>query len=251
VDHRPFAHLNLRRNPFGDLSGVSEPLDRVGTSVSEWADWLATSRRMIEFVGPRGCGKSVRLRALANLVASADDGAVEVVEVEGRAPLEWHDAEWLFVDEAQFVRTEEWRRLAASPPAGLAVASHESLERVAKRLAFDRRSIDCATVDARRISQMVHTRIEAVRRKSGAPPSVSEEACDWLMSKYGANLRRCVSHLYEVFQRLEHPVEVTVRHLESTAPPEPSSIQPHPRAAIGDGLVERMVNRFRHWFGAD
>jgi hypothetical protein len=162
---------------------------------------------------------------------------VEVVEVEGRDSLEWPDADWLFVDEAQFVRAREWRRLAASPPAGLAVASHESLERVAKRLAFERRSIDCATLDARRISQMVRARIEAVRRTSGAPPTVSAEACEWLTSQYGANLRRCVSHLYEVFQRLEHPVEVTVRHLEATAP--------------GDGLLERMFSRVRHWFGAD
>lgn len=239
ADRRPFEHLNLRRNPFGDISDVVDPVELVVGPLDEWVEWVRTSGHMLSFFGPRGCGKSTRLRASYEKVAAETDATVRLVHVEDDGPIEWPSADVLMVDEAQFVRRSEWRRLETEPPKSLAVASLERLPGIARRFGLERRTVDGGIEDVSRLREAVAGRMDALRRDDGAIPTVTDGVCEWLVAEYGPDLRACVSHLYAVVQRLETVRSIDVGDLEATDAPEAEEIAPHPRATAS-GWLERF-----------
>ncbi len=239
ADRRPFEHLNLRRNPFGDISDVAREADLVAGPLDAWVEWVRARGHMLAFVGPRGCGKSTRLRASYERVASETDATVQLTGVVDDEPIEWPSADILMVDEAQFVRRSEWRTLERSPPDSLVVASHEELSGVARRFDFQMKTIDCGGADVSRVRQMVRARFDAMRRDDGPIPTVTDDGCEWLVAEYGSDLRASVSHLYEVVQRLERVRSIRVDDLESTDAPTPDHIEPHPRD-VSSGWLERL-----------
>jgi len=230
ADRRPFEHLNLRRNPFGDISDIVRQADLVAGPLDEWVEWVRRRDRMLAFVGPRGCGKSTRLRASFERVSAQSDVTVRLIRVEDDEPIEWPSADILMVDEAQFVRRSEWLTLESSPPDSLVVASHEELPDVARRLGFRLKTVDCRVADVSRLREMVDGRFNAVRRNDGPIPTVTDDACVWLVAEYGSDLRAAVSHLYAVVQRLETVRSIEADDLEATNAPTPHEIDRHPRA---------------------
>ena len=59
----PFAHLNLVRNPFGEVD-LEALQDLAFVATDEYLDHLSVSRRCLQFIGEKGRGKTTHLRSL-------------------------------------------------------------------------------------------------------------------------------------------------------------------------------------------
>ncbi|MFB6374364.1 MAG: hypothetical protein ABEN55_14885, partial [Bradymonadaceae bacterium] len=163
---RPFAHLNLRRNPFGDL-----PRRRRGQiAVCDRDSAIEHLRNgtTLQYVGPRGSGKSTALHALEVQLESA---------AYRRAPREgdfdaWPESPILLVDEVQFleptVRRALWEREAT-----LAVATHTDFAADMRQSGRSVETIDLGeprSIDE--LAAMFRRRIVAQRRDDGPVPTI-------------------------------------------------------------------------------
>lgn len=217
----PFAHLNLKRNPFGEL-----PLDRRGAvAVGQLADEIEHLREggIVEFVGESGRGKSTALHALTHRL---DETVYERVPRDGTVP-EWHEADVLLVDELQFLdcraRLDLWR---GSTP--IACGTHRSF---ADEIREAGRRVETVDLNRERsldeLAAMFRRRIEAHRRDDDRPVSTLEQSTlRRLRERYASDHRAMENHLYEVFQALDEPRPVTPQDLEAVDPPEPTVVEP-------------------------
>lgn len=213
---RPFAHLNLQQNPFGELTRETRG-ELAVIEVEPIVDHLNRDA-VVQLVGPRGCGKSTALHALDTRF---DATAYRRVPRDGEVET-WPETSILLADEVQFLnrgtRLDLWRR-----DTPLAVATHtdytdeiETAGKIAETLELgDRRSIDD-------LETIFHRRIEAHRREEGEIPTIARPAVRRLRERYGANCRAMENHLYEVFQTLEEPRTVEPTDLEAVDPPTPT-----------------------------
>lgn len=194
----PFAHLNLRHNPFGE----PERAERAALA-------LVTVPRLergsvVQFIGAEGRGKTTHLLALTRLHPDATyeylpEGARRFVTSVGSTPL-------LLLDEAQRLCRRERRRLFRSFPC-LAVATHEDLSRSA---GVPVQTLRVGGIDVERLARILDRRLEWARRGPGPLPRFGCDACSRLIERFGDNLRAIEDYLYEVFQRLREPCDVEV-----------------------------------------
>ncbi|WP_168210548.1 hypothetical protein [Persicimonas caeni] len=203
----PFAHLNLRRNPFGEVP--PEERGRLAVvDVERFVPKLAAPGFVVEFVGDCGRGKTTHLRALWDRSPNAP-----FVKVPEKARgFDVPDAPLVFVDEAQFLGRWQRRRTFRGERS-FAVGTHESLAKVYERAGLDWIMIEVGGVDAERVRQMIERRLEWARREPGPLPQVTNAAIAAMLERHGDDLRAIEHHLYEVFQRLEEIRDVEVHHL--------------------------------------
>lgn len=202
-----FSHLNLRRNPFGEV-----PADERGklavVDVERFAARLAEPGFAVQFVGECGRGKSTHLRALREHFPQAPFVRVAERPRGFRMP----KAPVVFVDEAQFLSRRQ-RRRAFRDDASYAVGSHEDLGRVFERAGLGWETVAVGGADTARVARIVERRIEWARRGPGPVPRLAEAAVEALVARHGDDVRAIEDHLYEVFQQLEEVGDVQVRHL--------------------------------------
>ena len=204
----PFAHLNLRRNPFGVVP--REERGRLAVAdVDRFVERLARPGFAVEFVGDCGRGKSTHLHALWGHFPSAPYVRVAEQPRGLRAP----SAAVIFVDEAQFLSWWQRRRLFRRA-ASFAVGTHESLAGVFRRAGLEYETVAVGGVDVDKVQAMITRRLEWARRAEGQLPRVTPAAVGELVARHGDDLRAIEHHLYEVFQRLEEISDVEVQHLD-------------------------------------
>lgn len=204
----PFEHLNLRRNPFGNLP--REVRAEVAVVETErYVDRLARDGTAVEIVGPSGRGKTTRLVALRE---AFEEARLVEVEPDGSAPV-FPDTPVLLVDEFQFL--DRRRRVRACEIADrLVVATHASMSAELRTAGFDVETVDLERIDGPDLRTFTGARIEWARRGAGQVPEIADEALAWLREEYGSDLRAIERHLYEVFQDLAEPRPVVVGDLE-------------------------------------
>lgn len=192
-----FAHLNLRYNPFGELS----PDERARLAVVPALELAA--REVVQVIGDAGRGKSTHLLAWHSRI----DGALYEYVPEG------HDClatgalpETFFVDEAQRLRSEQLDRLFHYVPR-LVLGTHDDLSRRTRRHVT---TLVLRGMDSERLDKILRRRIEAARRTTGPIPRIRRETLVELVLTYGDDVRAIEGHLYDVFQRLEGPSDVEV-----------------------------------------
>jgi hypothetical protein len=180
-----FAHLNLFRNPFGEL----EPAERARIAVVELPPWIAGCP--LQIVGESGRGKTTHLLALARTSA-----AVRWVRLEeGDDRVDDPDpAGDLVVDEAQRLSRRRRKTLLARP-GRLALGTHEDLSRLAPM-----RTILLRGLSPEKLEAIVRRRIEHVRRGDGPLPEVMRAEIESLLARHGDDLRAIESELYDRFQ---------------------------------------------------
>ena len=193
----PFAYLNLRRNPFGELTR-EERTQLAVVEIQEALEHLTLPRSCVQVVGEKGYGKTTHLLAIAGHFP--DSSYIHIPEGErcvipsGGNPL--------LIDEAQrLTRLQRWSVLRSGRR--LVLGTHEDfakgLDR-AKRpvltLAADR------LTDAARVFRILNARIQLARRASGPIPSISESTVIQLLARFGSDLRSIEHSLYHVFQQL-------------------------------------------------
>jgi len=193
----PFAHLNLRRNPFGELTR-DERTQLAVVEIQQALEHLTLPRSCVQIVGEKGYGKTTHLLAIAGHFP--DSSYVHIPEGErgvipaGGGPL--------LIDEAQRLTIHQrWHVLRSDRR--LILGTHEDFAKPlgrAKRpvltLAADR------LTDAARVFQIVNARIQSVQRSPGPIPSISESTVTQLLTRYGSDLRSIEHSLYHVFQQL-------------------------------------------------
>lgn len=203
----PYAHLNLCRNPFGELT----PAERVQVAVVDLTPWLsqlADPTFALQVLGEKGRGKTTHLLALHACCPDAsyrhiDEGErVTVRQIPPGNPT--------FVDECQ--RLSAWnRRKLFRRPHALVIGSHQDhrvqLERAGRRVET-LRPADRICPEA--VLAMLQARVEMARRAPGPIPTLGLSTARRLTSLFGTDVRAMEHHLYEIFQRLEVICDVEV-----------------------------------------
>jgi len=195
----PFAHLNLRLNPFGEPPVAA----RASLAIVDLPELRAGDP--VQLIGESGRGKTTHLLALR---ARHPDAAYERLhEGEHRLRTAPPAAGVFLLDEAQRLRPADLRRLGARAGLVLAFGTHDDLSPIVGR---PLRTVRVDVVGAARLRAIVDRRIEWARRAPGPVPRISDSALATLVARYGTDVRAIEGALYDAVQRMEEPGDVEV-----------------------------------------
>jgi len=198
-----FAHLNLRRNPFGELS-AEERGHLAITDVEDVRSFLEQQGRplppAVQIVGDKGHGKTTHLLALLRQYPAAcytwlPEGETVTIRTDG---------EPIFIDEAQRLMRRQQKAIWGMPKR-LILGTHQDFEhslrhagRAVMTIAAERQT------SPQRVHEIVNSRIRLFRRCSGAVPEVSLNVAEQLCERYGSDIRAMLRCLYEHFQSMKN-----------------------------------------------
>ncbi|HAN99298.1 MAG TPA: hypothetical protein DCQ98_18550 [Planctomycetaceae bacterium] len=191
----PFAHLNLTRNPFGELDD-RDLLAIAQVDPSRWIEHLREPSGVVLLLGEKGRGKTTSLKVLA---AAIDAAYVHLDEERPRMPpLERSTV----IDEAQ--RLGGWfRRRLWKDRRIRAIGSHHDH---AAELRRSGRTVLVETLplswNATNLIRLVDERIDRFRRSEGPVPTLPPETAERLLREFGSDIRRLLGRLYDVVQRM-------------------------------------------------
>jgi hypothetical protein len=186
-----FAHINLRRNPFGQLG--PEALARLAC---DDAPHVAKGEA-VQILAPQGRGKTTWLHAIAAAHPGCVQARVELLS-HRPAPVPTTGAAYL-LDEADYCATPQLRDIARQAST-LVLSTHQDLSaRVSRRL----RTVCTPPLNVERLCRIVEARIECCRRAPGRLPRLSHARLAGLVAAHGDDLRTILDVLYDVFQDLE------------------------------------------------
>ena len=201
----PFAHLNLRFNPFGEL-----PLDyRAELAIGDMSPFVAKlddPQYALQFMGEKGRGKTTHLLAIkshfqcSEYIHIPEDETVKIPKVKFDVPF--------FVDEAQRLSPRQQHR-CFSQKVPLVIGTHRCLEPELKQYRYQVETIKvCKLTSAEKIFEVTNRRVEFARRDGGEIPSIKIETAKRLYHEHGTDIRAIESHLYDLFQALEQVKDV-------------------------------------------
>jgi hypothetical protein len=195
----PFSHLNLRRNPFGELTAN----ERTALAVVETGaalEHLTQPRSAVQFVGEKGFGKTTHLLSLATHFASASyvhipEGQRSAIPVIG---------EPLLIDEAQrLTLMQRWQIFRSDRR--LILGTHKDCE---KDLCRAGRAVLTIAADQFTNESRVHTllnaRIQCARRADGPIPLITMRTASRLYMQFGSDIRSIEHAMYHTFQQLRN-----------------------------------------------
>ena len=192
-----FEHLNLRRNPFEELSPDTRAQLAI-VDIEPYLDFLKQKRAALVFIGHCGRGKTTHLLALkrqfpeAPYVYFPEDGP------RPRIP----KAPRLFVDETQ--RMSWWQRIRLfSGSSTLILGTHRNEDTALERAKRPVLRVEIKTLSLEKLRQIVLSRLEWSRRSSGPIPTLADFELESLLQHFRDNIRALEYSLYEVFQRLQ------------------------------------------------
>ena len=193
----PFAHLNLRRNPFGEFS-VAEWTMLAEVELEEFDEFLRQPGSVLQFVGEKGYGKTTHLLA----IRSRFPGAAYVHIPEGERA-EIPDGNPQLIDEAQRL-TRQQKRRAFRSLVPLVLGTHRDFERELARAGRRVRTIEVGDrMDSTLLTRILNSRIEWVRRDDGPVPGVRHRTAVRLLERFGPDVRRIQYELYLAFQDMK------------------------------------------------
>lgn len=198
----PFAALNLKRNPFGELSQTERARLAI-TNIAEFSAKLSQTGFALQVLGEQGRGKTTHLIALkqdfpdAPYIYYAEDAPKPHVP---KAPL-------LFLDETQRFSKQE-RKQIFKQNASFVIATHENHEAELKKAGLECVTLTLSGLSKEKLECILSARIEASRRNRGDLPYFSQESIQKLIIMFEDDLRSMFDYLYDIFQSLEKPTEI-------------------------------------------
>ncbi len=191
----PWAHRNLRRNPFGELSR-EERAEVAVVDVGSLARCLQPPRSAVQLIGDCGRGKTTRMLVLAREFPAAsyvylpEDGPCPAI-AEGKP---------ILIDEAQRLPRAAWREVFGTG-LPLVLATHRDMSRRLRRFGY---TVHTDRIGAGNtpelICQLLNRRINASRLQEGPLPVVSLDDARRLVQRFGSDVRAIESYLYERVQ---------------------------------------------------
>jgi hypothetical protein len=195
----PFARLNLRRNPFGELE-LSSWAGLAVADVDRFVPRLRQPGYAVQFMGDKGRGKTTHLLAIrrrfpdAPYVHIGEDFLVERPRIPRGHPL--------LVDEVQRLPRPKRRRLFRRP-VSLVLGTHEDFRAELVEAGFDVATVQVGdALDGPRLCEILNRRVEAARRGPGRLPQVRIQTAHTLIDRFGDDLRAIQWHVYDLFQTL-------------------------------------------------
>lgn len=198
----PWASVNLRRNPFGELT-EEERADVAVVDVDpivRFLDdhkFLDSRKRAVQLIGDCGRGKTTRMLVLKNRFSN---GTYVYLPEDTPCPaIAMGDP--LLIDEAQRlprrVRRQIWQ--AGLP---MVLSTHRDLNRSLVRFGYRVLTIQIGDGNnADLVHRALNRRIEASRLHDGPVPVLPIHVADQLVARFGTNLRAIEHFLYEQLQR--------------------------------------------------
>jgi hypothetical protein len=192
----PFAHLNLRRNPFGEFS-IEDWTRLADVDLEEFDELLAEPGSVVQFVGEKGYGKTTHLLAIGARFPGS--GYVHIPEGE-RAEVPAGNP--VLIDEAQRLTWRQRRQVFRSS-VPLVLGTHRDFTRELSRAGRRVRTVAVeGRMNATRLTRILNSRIECVRRGEGPVPGVLYETAAGLLERFGPDIRRIQLELYMTFQNM-------------------------------------------------
>ncbi len=186
-----FAHLNLTRNPFGQLAP-----SLLAELARNDAPQVVTGEAL-QIVAPKGSGKTTWLHA----IEAANPGCVRAAvdlhsSLASPAP---RDGAVYLLDEADFCKLAQLRGIARSART-VVLATHSDLSpRVPRPL----RTVRTPPLTTDRLHSIVERRVECCRRAPGPTPMPSMARLAALLEEHGDDLRSILDRLYDALQGLQ------------------------------------------------
>ena len=216
----PYAHLNLRRNPFAFPS--LDEVERLAlVDVERHVSKILAGDYVVQFIGEQGRGKTTHMRALHARVqraleerANVEGGAAPVPYLyfpeEGAHPeIPW-SARVLFLDETQRLSWWKRRRLWRSGK-GLAIATHDDHSRELERAGIAHEVVWVEGLSLEKLEAIVQRRFEWARRGEGDVPWLEREDLEALIERFGDDLRAIELVLYDAVQQMSAPARIPIR----------------------------------------
>jgi len=203
VSDLPFFLLNLRRNPFGELT-VAERTRLAIVECDVALQHLKSPRSVIQIIGEKGYGKTTHLLSLA--IHFAGHAYIHIPEDQRVVIPAAGDP--LFIDEAQrltlFQRLQTFRSNRR-----LILGTHTDFEK--KLCRADRPVMTIAAdqfTNASRVHNLLNARIEFARRGPGPIPSITLKTAANLFTQFGSDIRGMEHSMYHAFQQLRDVQDV-------------------------------------------
>lgn len=203
-----YAHLNLRRNPFGALTAAaSQQLADVDLLPAlEFLNQPAAHKQRppaLQFMGRQGSGKTTHLLKLLAALPNAVYSPIPV----GLKPHIRTSGDPVLVDDAQWLTWTLRRRLFRGN-SRLVLGTHTDYSAELLRSGRSVLTLSAETTsDPETLRRRLNARIEAARRDPGPLPLISAEAATLAWKKHGHDLRSVVERLFHIFQQLRSPEE--------------------------------------------
>lgn len=199
----PFVNLNLRRNPFGELTAAERTALAVVDS-SEVLQHLALERAAVQVVGEKGYGKTTHLLSLA--IHFSGHAYIHIPEDQRVVIPAAGDP--LFIDEAQrltlFQRLQVFRSNRK-----LILGTHADFQKKLRRAGRPVMTIAADRfTNASRVHNLLNARIEFARRGPGPIPSITLKTAAELFTQFGSNIRGMEHSMYHTFQQLRNVQDV-------------------------------------------
>ncbi|HYW78785.1 MAG TPA: hypothetical protein VE890_04375 [Thermoguttaceae bacterium] len=192
----PFAHLNLSRNPFGELE-LDQRAALAVVDIDRFVERLQRPGYAVQFLGDKGRGKTTHLLAIRQHFPEAP--YLHIGEGERPRIPRGHP---LMIDEIQ--RLPRWRRRwVFRRPVSFVIGTHEDVSAELVRAGFEVDTIEAAaSIDDERLHEILNRRIRWARRTPGPIPCVTLETAGALIDRFGDDVRTIEWYLYEQFQGL-------------------------------------------------
>lgn len=198
----PFAHLNLRRNPFGSAEIEDRPSWAV-VEVDDIPTRLQQPGFVVQIIGERGHGKTTHLMA----IRAAIQRDVPYFHLREGEPIPvLPDVPLLFVDETQRM-TPKQRSWLFQKHRSSAIGTHEDHSEELRKADVDFVTIPAVGLSAEQLHKAANLRIETARRNSGPVPTLSRQTAQRLVDEFGGDVRTIESKLYDLIQQLEGPAD--------------------------------------------
>jgi hypothetical protein len=199
----PFAHLNLRFNPFGELTREQ----RAATAIVELEDipeHFSKNRIAIQFIGEHGRGKSTHLIALHKQFKQSPYTQIHI----GDKPT-FNTDDIQFIDSIEMLPAARRKKIYHSTNI-LAITTHNDLTKELQTAGFEVISKRIFVDNEQQIKQIFDRRIELARRNTGSLPNIDINTVRSLITKFNDDIRAMENHLYDVFQQLQEIGNVKV-----------------------------------------
>lgn len=200
----PFSHVNLTRNPFGELT-TTETAHVALLEPQDTLQFLNPPKTCVQFIGEKGRGKTTHLLDLCRRIPEA----VYVHYEEASRP-EVPQGHILVLDEFQRLNWRK-RRQAYRRAQTLILGTHVNYATEIDKAGFRLKTIEVPLkLDPQRLQKIVQLRIEAFRRNDGEVPFLRLEEAEFLLRKHGSNLRSILHHLYHCLQSQQSPGPIDI-----------------------------------------